>query len=481
MTDNIHSATKGSVLGRDETQGAQRESGKGCICAWPCEDQRADGHFGFRAETCVERDDRTAQGRRRDDVRGIAGGAIAGRDVRSCGHQDRLVRGKARPERAAQVLQAHQRRDVVGFRHRKTGVHVRREPRSDLVARDFRVRAPEFGEQDLAMRRDHVGKGDGRGPNADRDPRLAAACSERRDGCGRRCLRAFAQHRILEHHDAHRCGGGQGVKPQMVGRERRSQRHGVRRRIAERARRIEGRRQRKDAGAGHRQRGGLEGTDAAIGGGPVHGARRLRADGEWHRAGGDGGGRSAGGAAGRAGQIVRIACRRDGFEIGVFGGVDFTQDDCTRGAQVGNERRIRHRRRDIGAAGAVGARRQSLDVDDVLDGDWDAVQGPAHLAGRPLAIETAGSFERVLLEHMDPGLHLRVDFADAGKAALDERDRGQLSRSHGGREVVHAAGILGVAHACALRPARSSARRAVVAATSTARLSSSISPVKTTP
>jgi hypothetical protein len=102
--------------------------------------------------------------------------------------------------------------------------------------------------------------------------------------------------------------------------------------------------------------------------------------------------RSAG-ASRRAGKIVRVARRRRAVEISELGGCALPRT-IAGNAQATYDRHGDRAGYDLRARLAAGAGRMAGDIDQILDGDGNSVQGPAYKAGLRLIAQNVGRGER---------------------------------------------------------------------------------------
>jgi len=166
----------------------------------------------------------------------------------------------------------------------------------------------------------------------------------------------------------------------------------------------------------------------------VHAAERRRPD---HRAVGlaaqrkrqharcNRGGRPGGRAARRVLRVVRIA-RLAGMEIGALGGHRLAENHRAGGAQFRHHHGIFARRAARMQDGAV-FRGHVAGVDNVLDAQWHAAEWADCFARAAHFVRRACLRERVLLVEKGPGLHFRLEFANALEAGADEFLGAQLA------------------------------------------------------
>ena len=111
-----------------------------------------------------------------------------------------------------------------------------------------------------------------------------------------------------------------------------------------------------------------------------------------------------------------------------LGEVDLADQDSTRGAQPGDDLRVRRRRAIEPARPEAGD--VSGDIGHVLDRDWDA-QKVRPLPCRAAAVGLVGFLERPLPPHDPERVEPRVEAGDSVQVQLDQLPRGHLSvRDH---------------------------------------------------
>ena len=144
-----------------------------------------------------------------------------------------------------------------------------------------------------------------------------------------------------------------------------------------------------------------------------------------------GGGRAAGGAAGRAVELPRVArdagerrvAHADPAELGQRG---LAEDDGAALAQPRDRRRIvLHRRRVAGERAA--ARGKALEPDIVLHGRAEAVREADRLALLPARLGGLRGFERAVAVHDDERVDRRLEPVDAVELVARDLDRRQLA------------------------------------------------------
>ena len=87
----------------------------------------------------------------------------------------------------------------------------------------------------------------------------------------------------------------------------------------------------------------------------------------------------------------------------------------------------------VGVDGGAGGGEDALGVVDVLDGDGDAVEGAAGLAGLELALAAAGVLEGGRRVEGDPDAQVGFEGVGAGEQRLHERDGGEGAVGDEGR------------------------------------------------
>src|SRR4029453_17139111 len=75
-----------------------------------------------------------------------------------------------------------------------------------------------------------------------------------------------------------------------------------------------------------------------------------------------------------------------------------------------------------------GRRRNTSDIDDVLDGDWDAVQRSTIAAGREIAVRGFRITLRFLCHDGDERVERRLEFVDTPKTGIGDLERGHFAR-----------------------------------------------------
>ncbi len=162
------------------------------------------------------------------------------------------------------------------------------------------------------------------------------------------------------------------------------------------------------------------------------GAERQR-----HQAAADRGARAAGGTAGHAVEIVRIARGAvvdvlAGEIVGVFAHVERADEDGAGRLQPLDQRRIARGRRQIAVDLGAGERRQAGNVEQVLDRERHAGQRRKPLASRPCLIERLRAGERALLGDGGEGIEQRVALADTRQRRFDDMRRADAAGGDGG-------------------------------------------------
>jgi hypothetical protein len=186
---------------------------------------------------------------------------------------------------------------------------------------------------------------------------------------------------------------------------------------------IEGARKLQHAAARDQAVGRLEGIDAAIGTRADGRAVGLAAKRERHHAGRH---RCRGAARGASGCVLGVVgvARLARREVRAFRSHSLAEDHRTRGAQHLHHRCVVARRAPLVQRAAV-LGRHIAGIDDVLQPDRYAVERPDRLARAAQLVRGAGLLERTVLVEEGPGLHLRLERADALEAGFDELLRSQ--------------------------------------------------------
>ena len=197
--------------------------------------------------------------------------------------------------------------------------------------------------------------------------------------------------------------------------------------------RVERGRQPQDAGTRHQAEAGLETVDTAE-------CRRsdrrtvcLRADRERHHAGRDGRGRAARGAAGRAREVMGVACLawRQGSEFG--------RDRRARDERAAATKHRDDRRVPVGTPSGMQHRAvlggQVDGVDDVLDADRHAVERAEAASAAPFVICPPRLVECMFAIDECPGTHVALARFDLGETGVHQVFRAQLAIPDGLRRL----------------------------------------------
>ncbi len=129
--------------------------------------------------------------------------------------------------------------------------------------------------------------------------------------------------------------------------------------------------------------------------------------------------------------------------IGEFVHVQRADQDRVRGLQAGDERRIACRGGRIAANERAGQGLQALDVEQVLDRERHARQGPRLRARRDPGVQPARIVERPLVKHLREGVQPAVDLGDAVQGFGDHGLGLGLATGHRSRDVKDAGGLQG--------------------------------------
>jgi hypothetical protein len=130
------------------------------------------------------------------------------------------------------------------------------------------------------------------------------------------------------------------------------------------------------------------------------------------------------------------------LEEGIFRGVQLAQNNRPRRAQMRHHRGIGAGGRDIGARGAIGARRQAAHINHILDANGDAMQGATRPPRLSFRIQRPRFGKSGIGQHMNPGLHLAIHGCDSVQIAVHQGFGGDLAFRHGGGKIADAAWVL---------------------------------------
>ncbi len=93
----------------------------------------------------------------------------------------------------------------------------------------------------------------------------------------------------------------------------------------------------------------------------------------------------------------------------------------------------------------------TFDVDQIFDGDRNAVQRSPVLAALQLVLGALSGFKRLFAKHFDPGVQLRFERFDPAQGRLDDVNRREFAEAHHphrlpDRKLARIGGERGVAH-----------------------------------
>lgn len=282
-------AGHGKLSGLKIKRGRRRRKQKGRhggIRPGPTKQQRAHRHAAISGQARAQRDHRPTQHRGWNDKGRITRAAGLWRYIGRGGGQDEIIRRKACPEARAKTGKVAKCRVIFLIRNGQAFCDTIRNSGRNPITRQSGMGAAQFRQHDTAMTRDHFGKADISAGAMQRKAGSAKLFRQRGNARRRRWVLQPFDQRVLQQHNARRCGGAAG-QPQMIRRITRRQKGRILRAGTKGADRIEGRRQRHHTNPTNRKRRGFEGAYPGIGSGPIDAARGLGAKRQRHHAGGN--------------------------------------------------------------------------------------------------------------------------------------------------------------------------------------------------
>ena len=181
--------------------------------------------------------------------------------------------------------------------------------------------------------------------------------------------------------------------------------------------------------------GGLEPEAAAEGGGHADRAVGVGGQRDRHQAGGDRRTRSPRGAAGHVVEGVRVACIAvvdvlAGEVVGVFAHAEGPDQHGARRLQPPDQGGVAGSRRPLAVDPRARPRRQTGDVEEVLDREGHPGEGAESVAPGPRGVEGSGAGGGALGQAVGEAVHRRVDARDAREGGGDHVAGADRPRRH---------------------------------------------------